>query len=177
MGVNEIIKVGNNMKKLRKKAGLTQKDMGELLNIPCSTYSNFENNNREPKKQILIQIAEIFDVKLEDLLSINSTSTKTPKEHLVIPYDIKNIQKTEIIQKLLGLCGYKISFNKFDDNDSSFNQYLKQQIKNNLIPFVYINNNSSNLNLTDNQFKELSDKILQLVQFEINELFVSKCAL
>lgn len=177
MGINEIIKVGNNIKQLRKKAGLTQKDMGELLNIPCSTYSNYENNNREPKKQILIQIAEIFDVKLEDLLSINSNYSEKTREHIVIPYDIKNIQKTEIIQKLLGLCGYNISFNKFDENDSSFNQYLKMQIKNNSIPFVYISNNSETLNLTENQFKEFSNKILQLVQFELNELFVSKCAL
>ena len=62
MGINEIIKVGNNIKDLRKKKGLTQKDMASLLNIPSSTYSNYENNNREPGKKILLNISEILGV-------------------------------------------------------------------------------------------------------------------
>ena len=71
MGINEIIKVGNNIKDLRKKKGLTQKDMASLLNIPSSTYSNYENNNREPGKKILLNISEILGVSIYDLLNSN----------------------------------------------------------------------------------------------------------
>ena len=175
MGLNQIIKVGNNIKKLRKNAGLTQKDMAELLNIPCSTYSNYENNNREPKKEILMQIADIFEISLSTLLSINEESNQKKIDNVVIPYDIKNIQKTEVIEKLIKLCGYDVTFNKLDNSDNVINEYLRDQIKNNMIPFAYINNNNIDLNLTDCQFRNLSDKILQLVQFEVNELCYKKC--
>ena len=51
MGVNDIIKVGSNIKKIRKDKKMSQKDMAKILNIPCSTYSNYENNNREPSAE------------------------------------------------------------------------------------------------------------------------------
>ncbi len=175
MGLNQIIKVGNNIKKLRKKSGLTQKDMSELLNIPCSTYSNYENNNREPKREILIKISEIFDVDLKVLLSLDMNEDFVKKRNSVIPYDTKSIEKTEIIEKLIKLCGYNISFNKLYDSDIAVNQYLQEQIKLNLIPLVYISGDGADINLTDSQFSDLAEKILQLVQFEVNELFLKKC--
>ena len=42
MGINEIIKVGNNIKKIRKEKNISQKDMAKKLNMPSSTYSNYE---------------------------------------------------------------------------------------------------------------------------------------
>ena len=50
MGVNEFIKIGDKIKEIRKLRGLTQRDVAKKLNIPYSTYSNYENNNREPNK-------------------------------------------------------------------------------------------------------------------------------
>ncbi len=68
MGLNEIIKIGDRIKDLRKKLGLTQKDMSKMLNIPYSTYSNYENNNREPSKELLEKIANVLNVSINTLI-------------------------------------------------------------------------------------------------------------
>lgn len=68
MGINEYIKIGNRIKQLRKDKGYSQKEMSELAGIPYSTYSNYENNNREPNKKQLDKIANALDISLDDLL-------------------------------------------------------------------------------------------------------------
>ena len=170
MGVNEIIKVGNNIKSLRKKRGLTQKHMASLLNIPSSTYSNYENNNREPSKDILFKVAKVLEVNICDLLSINKSFDSIQAKDIYIPEESMSYEKVNVVEKLIELCGFNVNFNKLQKNDPTLNEYLKLEIKNNLIPLVYINKCDINLNLNNDQFKNLSDKIVQLVTFEVNEL-------
>ena len=170
MGVNEIIKVGNNIKSLRKKRGLTQKHMASLLNIPSSTYSNYENNNREPSKDILFKVAKVLEVNICDLLSINKSFDSIQAKDIYIPEESMSYEEVNVVEKLIELCGFNVNFNKLQKNDPTLNEYLKLEIKNNLIPLVYINKCDINLNLNNDQFKNLSDKIVQLVTFEVNEL-------
>lgn len=73
MGINEIIKIGSRIKMLRKATGLSQKKMAELCDIPVTTYSNYENNNREPNINNLKKIADILEVSLDDLLGIHES--------------------------------------------------------------------------------------------------------
>ena len=68
MGVNKIIKIGENIKKIRKNKGLAQKEVAKMLGIPLSTYSNYENDNREPSKETIEKIAYILDVTVSELL-------------------------------------------------------------------------------------------------------------
>jgi transcriptional regulator with XRE-family HTH domain len=68
MGVNEIMQIGSRIKETRKSKGLTQKQMSELLGIPYSTYSNYENNNREPSIELVDKIAEVLGVTRPELL-------------------------------------------------------------------------------------------------------------
>lgn len=58
-----------NLVKFRKAAGYSQKDFAQLLNIPVTTLSNYENAGREPKYDMLIQIANLLDVTVDDLLA------------------------------------------------------------------------------------------------------------
>lgn len=71
MGINEIIKIGDRLRLIRKKHGISQKKMSEILCIPYSTYSNYENNNREPSKEVLEKIALLFDVSVMDLINFS----------------------------------------------------------------------------------------------------------
>lgn len=70
MGINEIIQIGNRIRKLRSEKGLTQKEMSELTGIPYSTYSNYENNNREPSLEQLEKIAGVLDIHLAELMGL-----------------------------------------------------------------------------------------------------------
>ena len=82
MGINEIIKVGNNIKKIRKERNISQKDMAKRLSMPSSTYSNYENNNREPNAQTLKKIASILNVDISEFLNISTSQNKTSEKYL-----------------------------------------------------------------------------------------------
>ena len=51
------IKIGDNIKRIRKEKGLKQKELAERLNMPISTLANYENNKREPDFATLKAIA------------------------------------------------------------------------------------------------------------------------
>ena len=56
MGVNEFVQIGTKIKRARKNKGYSQKQMAQLCEMPYSTYSNYENNNREPGTEQLEKI-------------------------------------------------------------------------------------------------------------------------
>ena len=58
-----------NLVAYRKAAGYSQKAFAELLDIPVTTLSGYENAGHEPKFEILIKIAKIFGVPVDDLLT------------------------------------------------------------------------------------------------------------
>ena len=47
MGVNDYIHVGQKIKKARLSRGLSQKEMAALMELPVSTYANYEADRRE----------------------------------------------------------------------------------------------------------------------------------
>lgn len=57
--------IGEKIKELRIKYNLTQKEVSETLNIKQNSYSNYENNKREPDINTLIKIANIFNTSLD----------------------------------------------------------------------------------------------------------------
>lgn len=69
MGLNEFFKIGTKMKKLRKAYEISQKDMANKLGIPVSTYSNYENNLREPPLSILNAFCQQLNFSILDLFT------------------------------------------------------------------------------------------------------------
>lgn len=68
MRLNDIIKIGDKIKIYRKQKHISQKKMAEILKIPYSTYSNYENNNRTPTADILKKIADALDISVYALI-------------------------------------------------------------------------------------------------------------
>ena len=58
---------GENIKKARKKAGLTQKELGEKLDVGAATVSAFEKDKTNIKHSTLEKIAKALDVNVFDL--------------------------------------------------------------------------------------------------------------
>ncbi|UZQ49138.1 helix-turn-helix domain-containing protein [Clostridium kluyveri] len=71
MGLNDFIQIGSKIKYIRKQKGISQKEMAKILEIPYSTYSNYENNNREPDANTLNKIAKVFKISINQLLGIS----------------------------------------------------------------------------------------------------------
>lgn len=68
----ETIVAGTRIKTLRKYAKLSQKDFSEKVGVTQSTLSAYENGNALPSVDILINIANCFNVSLDWLCGISS---------------------------------------------------------------------------------------------------------
>lgn len=60
--------VGKNIKKIRKEKNLTQDDLAERLHCTRQTISNYENGKSEPHIELLVEIAGVLDVEVNDLI-------------------------------------------------------------------------------------------------------------
>ena len=61
-------RIVKNIKDLRTIHGYTIRMMGEKLGIPYTSYSNYENKRARPPLEILIALANIYTISINDLL-------------------------------------------------------------------------------------------------------------
>lgn len=61
---------------LREDADLTQSDLAQLLHIRQSTYSQYENGNRQLPLSVLIALAKFYNTSTDYLLGL--TDEKAP---------------------------------------------------------------------------------------------------
>ena len=65
---NMKLKIAENIRFYRKQLGLTQKELAEKLNGKRSLVSNYEAGYSTPDIYVLCQLAEIFDITLDELV-------------------------------------------------------------------------------------------------------------
>ena len=58
----------NNIKSLREKNNLTQKDCADIFGVTLRAWQTYEQGVSEPKYEMLCKIADYFDVTLDYLL-------------------------------------------------------------------------------------------------------------
>lgn len=79
---------------LRKQKGLTQKEVAEQMNIPASTYRDWEYG-KQIKGEPYVKLAEILEVSLTQLLTGRMETV-----HSQIMADVKKIERiVESIKK------------------------------------------------------------------------------
>ena len=57
-----------NLKKLRKRIGVNQKEIAEKIGITDKTYANYENRNTEPNIKTLCKLADFYHITLDELV-------------------------------------------------------------------------------------------------------------
>ena len=62
-----IMTLQNELKYYREKYNYSQNDIAKKINITQQAYANYENGNRLPNIEILIKIADIYDISLDIL--------------------------------------------------------------------------------------------------------------
>ncbi|MDO4321805.1 MAG: helix-turn-helix transcriptional regulator [Lachnospiraceae bacterium] len=65
------------LRQLRSDAGYTQDKVSHLLKIQRATYCNYENGSRTPPLDILIALAELYQVSMDYLVRGIDTVTCT----------------------------------------------------------------------------------------------------
>ncbi len=95
--------LGENLKYLRKHRAISQQQLADTLSIPRTTLGDYERGHTEPNVQTIVQIAQFFEVAIDDLLTtklwhrelevINQGDLKV----LAITVDHENRQNIELV--------------------------------------------------------------------------------
>ncbi len=86
--------LGEQIKKLRKQKGLTQQQLADFLHVSSSSVGMWEHELRDPDTDMLLQLADLFNVTVDYLLGREqTTSTQQKLIH-------ETIQKIETLNEL-----------------------------------------------------------------------------
>ena len=67
--------IAKNLTYYRKNAGMTQAEVAEKINYSDKSVSKWESGNGVPDIYVLIQLASLFDVTVNDLIGISTSQT------------------------------------------------------------------------------------------------------
>lgn len=105
--------VGNNIRKYRKNAGLTQEELGRLSGLSTMSIRRYESNDRKPNIEQLRKISSALGIILGNLLEGNfneyldeiredfSSSGKKVPDSFQIEVDDKFVVQLEKVKKML----------------------------------------------------------------------------
>lgn len=96
------IYIGSKIKEFRLKRNLTQKELAKLVNVGDTTIANYEKGFRSPKKDTMFDLANAFNVSIDDLFppiqkdsSSNTSSIKAIYDELKPPRQAKVLTYAE----------------------------------------------------------------------------------
>lgn len=97
------------IKELREKKGLNMKEVSRSLNIPYTTYVNYEKGLREPTSEVLIQLADFFDSSVDYLVGRSSINERASLSDPSLPSNLMPMPKMRKIPLIGSIaCGSPI---------------------------------------------------------------------
>ena len=121
--------IGSRIIALRKRTGMTRKDLALKLDMPETTLRNYELGAREPGHAFLVQISELFNVTTDYLLGLseqeNSTSAvySVPALEVASAYDNADLPTRLAVRRVLELPVH--DDNNYLNDDESINHALE----------------------------------------------------
>ncbi len=89
-----MVKLGNDIKRLRLEKGYTQKQVAEKMGGNDPTVSKWEKTLRLPSVEMLIKVAQLYDVSLYYLLGIGEAEKQ-------IDFDNMSKEQSELLFNLI----------------------------------------------------------------------------
>lgn len=83
-----------NLKTLRGKKDISQKQLAEEISVSQQSINKYENHDVEPDINILIRMADFFDVSVDYLIGNTDVDRKVER---VEPYDL-NAEEASLIE-------------------------------------------------------------------------------
>jgi len=85
--------LGQRIRQVRERSGLSQEYVGRQLNMSPSGYGNYERGEREMSLETLSRLAGIFGKPIEHLLALDTPLEADEKELLHIYQHLPNAMK------------------------------------------------------------------------------------
>ncbi len=89
--------IGANLKFYREKAGLTQQDVGDKLDVAKATVGHWENNKRTARLFIIESLAKLYNTTTANL--IGDTNFDMEKESSLLEKIILDLYDENILEK------------------------------------------------------------------------------
>ncbi len=92
--------IATNIKKYREIKGLSQRELAKELDIGYSSVSNWELGLNSPSVELLIQMCELFDIKLATMYGLTDEAEQKAQlfytAYLKSPADTQRIVETAL---------------------------------------------------------------------------------
>lgn len=138
-----------NLKKYREKADLSKAELARLLGLKYNTYNNYEMGTGEPKLDILVKIANILNVSIDDLVGRTPADEderlKKTINDLLLKFDINKYIKIHEFEKIEGIEQY---------NDKSKLNFVFRNSLLVSVDKISLINGLNDINLFVNEFKD-----------------------
>ena len=76
---NEVIYMYKRIRDLRKDRNLTQKQIGQLLNMSQTGYNQYEIGKNDVPTKILIELAKFYNTSIDYILGLTDERKPYPK--------------------------------------------------------------------------------------------------
>ncbi len=100
------IKIGAFLKQLRKEKGITQEKLAETLGVSNRTVSRWETGYNMPDLDILIEIAEYYDVEIGEIFNGERKSEsmdKETKDAMLKAAEYTNVRNEKLSRNMFGI--------------------------------------------------------------------------
>ncbi len=115
--------IGANIKKLRGERNITQQQLADAVGVTFQAVSKWENGATVPDVGTLPEIADFFDVTIDDLFKPNMTAYKNKAGRLMSVYE-SDTNNSEAFEKADNEFKKLFAGNSFDADDVSNYAYL-----------------------------------------------------
>ena len=86
--------ISDKLKEIREKNNLNKRQMAKKLEIPYTTYNNYETGDREPKSKFLIKVSQTFGTTIDYLMDNTEYSEDVLK-------DLEQYKKNDTISDII----------------------------------------------------------------------------
>lgn len=80
------IKIGENIKRMRKSKNITQEQLAEIFNVSCAAVSKWETGETNPDITLLFPLAHFFNVSIDELMGYDETKIECEIEEVLNDY-------------------------------------------------------------------------------------------
>ena len=138
------------IKMLREEQKLTQTELATKFDLTKNAISSWQQRDRHPTQQVLIQLATYFNVSLDFLMGVSDDRNQiVDKSHL---FKEVKINQPTITKETLGIGNTEIENSIINTNRNSFTQKLVKQI------------------IDDNMISDINNIEPEIIQLLINSL-------
>lgn len=104
------VKIGSFLRKLRKEKGETQEQLAERMSVSSRTVSRWENGNNMPDLEILVILADYYEVDIKEILDgerKGESMDNETKETLLKVSEYNDCKEKYLLKKVVSIviCG------------------------------------------------------------------------